>query len=355
MADQYDSSNYHEAFLIRLPIDEQSRRDRKQLQRIREAVELFTILSRVDNGAFTRLLSKAESADAGGHVIYPDWELRIYGTLSLMTRSMSWGTLLGFHDGPWVNSAEFREASQKLKNMGLEETSQHFHAIDWICQRHRLYITATQKPDTVANAQTFEPLQRMLSIRVPPIVQMCMMPGGTKFELLWKQDIVADTYCLDMDTSYSGSVNFVDITAAVARTAASEISIWRAHARKKAILRQIGSRFDAIENIGMVMDLLKLLFSGLSELSLRHYEAIQIQVDLSVLAAVCPALHELRIQNFNVVVSTIAKRYKPGLLKLFGLTQRIRYRTWCCASKPRPSDDTESRQSGIAGVIKSTT
>ncbi|KAF1789111.1 hypothetical protein Pcac1_g16304 [Phytophthora cactorum] len=230
VANPHRKAATHEAFLIRLPIDEQSRRDRKQLQRIREAVELFTILSRVDNGAFTRLLSKAESADAGGHVIYPDWELRIYGTLSpndpaLVQSPVSWGTLLGFHDGPWVNSAEFREASQKLKNMGLEETSQHFHAIDWICQRHRLYITATQKPDTVANAQTFEPLQRMLSIRVPPIVQMCMMPGGTKFELLWKQDIVADTYCLDMDTSYSGSVNFVDITAAVARTAASEISV----------------------------------------------------------------------------------------------------------------------------------
>ncbi|KAF1778660.1 hypothetical protein GQ600_14537 [Phytophthora cactorum] len=206
VANPHRKAATHEAFLIRLPIDEQSRRDRKQLQRIRGV------------------------RGCGGHVIYPDWELRIYGTLSpndpaLVQSPVSWGTLLGFHDGPWVNSAEFREASQKLKNMGLEETSQHFHAIDWICQRHRLYITATQKPDTVANAQTFEPLQRMLSIRVPPIVQMCMMPGGTKFELLWKQDIVADTYCLDMDTSYSGSVNFVDITAAVARTAASEISV----------------------------------------------------------------------------------------------------------------------------------
>ncbi|KAF1789105.1 hypothetical protein GQ600_9926 [Phytophthora cactorum] len=94
--------------------------------------------------------------------------------------------------------------------------------------------------------------------------------------------------------------------------------------------------FDAIENIGMVMDLLKLLYSGLSELSLRHYEAIQIQVDLSVLAAVCPALHELRIQNFNVVVSTHSEALQTGLLKLFGLTQRKRYRTWCCASKTPP-------------------
>ncbi|KAG6956746.1 hypothetical protein JG688_00011280, partial [Phytophthora aleatoria] len=84
---------------------------------------------------------------------------------------------------------------------------------------------------------------------------------------------------------------------------------------RKQYCDRLDLHFDAIENIGMVMDLLKLLFSGLSELSLRHYEAIQIQVDLSVLAAVCPALHELRIQNFNVVVSTHSEALQTWSIK----------------------------------------
>ncbi|KAG6942444.1 hypothetical protein JG688_00018111 [Phytophthora aleatoria] len=86
---------------VRLPLDKESRRGTKQLQRL-------------------------QSADAGGgRPIYPNW-VWLCGKLAptdpgAVRSPVSWGILLGFQDDPWVNSPEFREAAQKLKNMALGE------------------------------------------------------------------------------------------------------------------------------------------------------------------------------------------------------------------------------------------
>ncbi|KAE9190119.1 hypothetical protein PF002_g24851 [Phytophthora fragariae] len=150
-AEKYPSSK--KTICLKLPIDETNRREASRLRQLREAMELFTLLSVVNNRAFTELTASAtepQPAKTGEHRIQlPSWSLQLVGTLSpnavsAVQSQVTWGALLGFPEDPWGYSPEFREAVARLEAMGLDESvkKENGFVVSKACRCRALYTTA---------------------------------------------------------------------------------------------------------------------------------------------------------------------------------------------------------------------
>ncbi|OWY94962.1 hypothetical protein PHMEG_00035169 [Phytophthora megakarya] len=101
------------------------RRDRKMLQRIREALDMFNALTTVNRRAFQHLLVEfVVVADHFDDIFTPDlifvspvWECYLVRRLDSEEAVGTWGELLGFGEDPMVYSEEFGVAMGKLEIM----------------------------------------------------------------------------------------------------------------------------------------------------------------------------------------------------------------------------------------------
>ncbi|EGZ13098.1 hypothetical protein PHYSODRAFT_302847 [Phytophthora sojae] len=140
--------NVHTAahsILIVVLVEEDSRR-------LREAIELFTLLSFVDNEAFVKLTT-SPGYQLNGDFYVAKWRLFFLGALSASDAtatetSLTWGDLLGCYKDPWEHSPEFRDAAHKIVAMGLEKAVGAFEPINfsiwWSCSSRAGKLSGTQ-------------------------------------------------------------------------------------------------------------------------------------------------------------------------------------------------------------------
>jgi len=195
---------------VEFPTALSARNNRPQLQRVREAVELFDRLAVVDNAAFESLLSEFlvhQSERRTGtslplrrpHVVWPTWEFQLTGTLlkggAIESQSaVTWGQLFGCPDDPWETSSEFRAAMEMVKVMALKiRGNRHNFCVSNFWQIHgdAMLLTGSQK--LVKELQTTRPkplsreMNRLFELRAPPVAHL--MAVGDKAALMktWKK------------------------------------------------------------------------------------------------------------------------------------------------------------------------
>ncbi|EGZ13059.1 hypothetical protein PHYSODRAFT_302822 [Phytophthora sojae] len=210
--------------------------DATKQQQLREAMELFTVLSFMDNKAFIELATRSTATQTtkirADCFWFPKWELQLYDSTSYaggdQTRA-TWGTLLGFSD---EYSREFQEAIAKLEAMGLEDSiksySQNTFLIRWAFALKAAEVIGRQISDTLLSPTLLSlrgQFRGLFDIDVPPIGQ------------LWVSRGLADTWnALSNETASSCNVVIAqrlrwsqpairDLPAALARTSTSHFSL----------------------------------------------------------------------------------------------------------------------------------
>lgn len=144
-----DSFQYEVLFVFRLPLDPEDRGDPVQLQRLRESIELFSLLAMTDNAVFVELMENymdsqsrnqfwSPSRTRKSAYCQPTWEFWFEGTLShrgvtsSMKSPVTWGSLLGFPDDPWNIPKRFGGPYNSWKRWELMEQAE---SVCWVHPR----------------------------------------------------------------------------------------------------------------------------------------------------------------------------------------------------------------------------
>ncbi|GMF39629.1 unnamed protein product [Phytophthora fragariaefolia] len=183
--------------------DDWSNQDAKR-QRLREAVELFTLLSFVNNQAFKGFIHILKPAPRleGDATVFPSWQFNFVGPLTPNRASVgqdliTWGAFLGFPDDPFQYSSDFRAAAQRLEAMGIKESCKSCFgvgsAIYWTWRSQRCLVEGRQKPEK--SADTLSSFRSLFNVIVPPIVHACATPGWSTMMSAPKPPSLSDRPC----------------------------------------------------------------------------------------------------------------------------------------------------------------
>ncbi|KAG7386565.1 hypothetical protein PHYPSEUDO_015473 [Phytophthora pseudosyringae] len=158
--------------------------DPERQRHVREGIELLTILSVVDNGAFKELVREyfGEVTTCGLYTVgectyHVKWQLCIVGTLQAdiqFHNQVSWSTLLGFPNNSSTFSDQFWSAMHKLEAMDLKKAEHMYDlkefVVSWTLKLPVATVCGklkTQKPADTFSTQ----LRKLLDAGVPYIVQ----------------------------------------------------------------------------------------------------------------------------------------------------------------------------------------
>jgi hypothetical protein len=120
-----------------IPVDEASRRDSRELKLLHEAVELFTVLFKVNCSKFGEIMGRQLPDEASNCQLA--WAFWPAGAVPFHNRAaLTWGDLLGFANDTWTNSPEFLSAMHKLEMMEGKQAVGMFGApfglaLSWTC------------------------------------------------------------------------------------------------------------------------------------------------------------------------------------------------------------------------------
>lgn len=193
------TSAYHHVIVVLFSADQESRRSRPHLQRVREAIELFSFLVIVSRSAFTQVL-----ADILGEDRAPDdqcsvtWRFRMVGKISpqdpVTTQSpVSWGSLLGIPDIPREYSPEFRAAVQKVEalcSVAVDHTRSSLH---WMADNGDIYASAGGQKEYYfrSKADVSRQMEGFFETHVPPLGQIRVVSDSSRLLELWCEQLEA--------------------------------------------------------------------------------------------------------------------------------------------------------------------
>jgi hypothetical protein len=168
-----------------IALDEARSGERKVL---REALELFTVLFKVDCSTFEELLARSFPEKTSSHQLI--WGLWPVGVLAYHSKaSLTWGDLLGFADDTWANSPEFLSAMHMLETMGAKQTvgaSDELASLrlSWTCAFPASEIRGSQEGDKEKDSLRFfsRQLREVMGFGVPPIARLCAKQSGKLVE-----------------------------------------------------------------------------------------------------------------------------------------------------------------------------
>ncbi|POM63539.1 Hypothetical protein PHPALM_21043 [Phytophthora palmivora] len=221
---------YERICYLWIPVDGADR------QRLREAMELFTVLSVVNNRAFADELpmNRHTTLEETQLSSYPTWELCPVGGLSCCDTDapVTWSTLLGFPD---EYSPEFRLTLQRLEAMGLDgeyydDISGTF-SIMWSFEYGGLRTSGDQKFQNagITARSLLNGLRKLLNTNVPPIVQQYANRGRVyQVEPWWMKPHHTQNPCDVVCAAISNtnqSTNISEIVSALTGTVTSFCSL----------------------------------------------------------------------------------------------------------------------------------
>ncbi|ETM01118.1 hypothetical protein L917_02253 [Phytophthora nicotianae] len=188
-----DSRNRAHDYIV--PIKYSTLLEDHERRQLREAMELVTILSIVDNDAFVNLMNEKcgdihtttkhlHASNAYTHGYNAHWQLSINGTLqtgALVHNQVSWSALLGLPNNTSTFSDPFLLAKQKLAAMGLKKAERMYKLlIDWTIELSA--ATVSGKLHTGESGKPFSAaLHKLLDTGVPYVVQKVGIQGGSAF------------------------------------------------------------------------------------------------------------------------------------------------------------------------------
>jgi hypothetical protein len=192
---------------VEFPTAPSARNDRQQLQRVREAVELFDGLAAVDNAAFESLLSeflihrleRRTGTPRRPRVVWPTWELQLSGTVSTgdaieSQSALTWGQLFGCPDDPWGTSSAFRAAMEALTALGLGTGGNRHNFLAsnfWLVCGHEKLMEGSQK--LVSQMRRVRPkpfsreMNKLFELRAPPVAHLIAVYEKAALVRTWKQ------------------------------------------------------------------------------------------------------------------------------------------------------------------------
>jgi hypothetical protein len=236
------------AFYVEFPADVHTRVERSQLQRVREALEIFDRLAVVDNAAFRRLLSDFVTAQVTisrymGEIpsaVWPLWLCTLSSMLStrdLIARqsSVTWGELFGCPDDPWTTSTEFREVMQQLERMRPDRTGHKHNARAnnrWKANTEAVLVAGCQKVVEKEPTNPFtRELNKLFELHVPLVVQLEAVRDRDTMMAAWQQPlqptggVEAFTDDVTMVVPIYYKPGIPEITAAFARADMTSLSL----------------------------------------------------------------------------------------------------------------------------------
>ncbi|GMF44001.1 unnamed protein product [Phytophthora fragariaefolia] len=190
---------------LRLQHDEGSNQDGER-QRLREAVELFTLLSFVNNQAFIELTDSLtpdrQAQSNNGETVQVRWAFRLVEPLSpnrapVGHDHITWGAFLGFPDDPFQYSSDFRAAAQRLEAMGYKESCKTCFGVGstiyWTLRLQCCCVHGRQKPEK--SPDTLNLFRSLRNVIVPPIVLACTTPDWASMTAAGKSPSSSDRPC----------------------------------------------------------------------------------------------------------------------------------------------------------------
>ncbi|POM68426.1 Hypothetical protein PHPALM_15416 [Phytophthora palmivora] len=312
-------------FTLKFYVDEANRRDTPRLQQLREAMELFTFLSLVNNETFKAMFPSATHKG----LMYPTWNLWLCGTLSpddpaAVRSSVTWGALLGFPDNLCGYSGEYLAAIQKLKTMGIEDNGRKY-----VCNEFNIKWTygdpfrffgycfnakGTLELDISSdNSEWFDVgLRRLFECYVDPMVQLCLTRGGAKLADIWQDSQAAhipksiSCRCVAVEVPHlTHAVAIPQMTAALARTPASHLYLRFGERARSSIPT---SNQQSLMEEGFLLSTLlcgRSICEGTGEYppltNRMNYSYLSIsceRVSEVSVAAICSAVAEIAVANF---------------------------------------------------------
>ncbi|KAK1930013.1 hypothetical protein P3T76_014510 [Phytophthora citrophthora] len=153
-----------------------------QLKLIREAIELFTLLSVVNNEAFTEHMSLlSPRTEQSSRRYYPEWSVYVCGTVA--DQKTTWSRQLEFSEP----STQYQYALQKLKMLRYEDkaTTPMFKTklMHWKCKCDGAGVNASLYTDKSDGIET--DLQRLFDAGSSMIVQLTQTPDRSSLVDIW--------------------------------------------------------------------------------------------------------------------------------------------------------------------------
>lgn len=174
---------------MKLSLNEACRQDRAKLQRLREAIELFTMLAFVDNEAFRELLHAdtwfhdfIQPYARGEEKFYPEWLLYLVETpspedIAANQTPISWERCL-IPRRPAGELAGISDSNTRVGSHGCRrickgaQQSVRFHVDDWTLWPYRSRGTQTSILPADSPNPFSTQVRNLLDGLVPPVVQM---------------------------------------------------------------------------------------------------------------------------------------------------------------------------------------
>jgi hypothetical protein len=218
------SSPHHIA--VHLPVGEASRQNPAELRLFREALELFTILYRVNYNAFKEIVAPDFLGRPTRQLAWSLWP--VGGLPNYNKTPLTWGDLLGFTADWWTDSPEFLSAMRTLATMCGEQADEMYDVLrglqlSWTCVFPAFEISGLQESGKGEDSRsTFSHrLRDVMDLCVPPIARHCVNLSGnlvddTRRGLQLGEKVLFD----DQATSTSAfcrfvAVLYVDLTQAI--------------------------------------------------------------------------------------------------------------------------------------------
>jgi hypothetical protein len=302
-----------------IPVDEASRRNSGDLQLLREALELFTALFKVNYSKFGEILGQNVPPKASSCPLV--WTLWPVGVVPSQNKeSLTWGYLLGYTDDLWPHSLEFLSAMHKLEMMEGKQAAGMSDALvsmelSWTCVFPASEISGFHQCGKEKDSLRLfsHQLREVLSIPVPCIARLCVerqFVADTRYptrpqleEKASLDDRSTSTpaqcqYLLAKDVNLAEASDLTEMAAALASTATETFILWLAD----FVAEEDAPR--AVINGGLLLNVLlrgrlQCYVAGhdlrhpIASVSVRECDVLCKWVSDGVIAAVCSAVAEL--------------------------------------------------------------